>query len=193
MCTLLFQNQLNTVDLRTYLSESAEAASSPTLFPKPAIYPPSAQNVATSSALPTKLVLVRSTKTWAPLRGCPTRVAREWHTVPLFATSAPRMWPEWSAVANHSRFWCSASKLGRHYVAAQSGLQRVALSHRNLRVSMRFLPHLLTTPSSHQEASSYQSMFLPACDLWGTLSGTSPMHSASLRDSSSVGSACPCS
>lgn len=40
-----------------------------------------------------KLVLVLCTKTWAPLRGCPTRVAKGWHCVPLLATSVDaRYW-----------------------------------------------------------------------------------------------------
>jgi hypothetical protein len=39
-------------------------------------------------------------------------------------------------------------------------------SHRNFRVFLRFLPHLLTTPASHHEASSYQSMFLPHAISW---------------------------
>ncbi len=39
-------------------------------------------------------------------------------------------------------------------------------SHRNLRVFLRFLPHLLTTPASHHEASSCQSMFLPHAISW---------------------------
>jgi hypothetical protein len=41
------------------------------------------------SALPTKLVLVLCTKTWAPLRGRPTRVARVALCATL-STSVPR-------------------------------------------------------------------------------------------------------
>ncbi len=66
------------------------------------------------------------------------------------------MWPEWSAVAvaDHSRFWCSAPKLGQPRSGATTWLPNPGcqsatlchLSHRNLRVFLRFLPHLLTTP-----------------------------------------------